>query len=77
LQAAFEGAQQESDQDWEGKNALPGDCLGIGTMLGDEIGMVEGFGEFGEDGGMDTAKRPSCSSPLISKGYFAIIQQSS
>jgi hypothetical protein len=66
LQAAFEGAQQESDQDREGEDALPGECLWIGTMLGNEIGIVEGFGEVGEDGGMDTAKRPSYIYPLLS-----------
>jgi len=38
-------------------------------MLVDEMGIVKGFGEIGEDDGMDTAKRPSWFYPLFSKCY--------
>jgi hypothetical protein len=69
LQAAFEGTEQEGDEDREGEDALPGECLGVGAMLGDEIGIVKGFGQIGEDCGMDAAKRPSYFCPLFSNCY--------
>jgi len=68
LQAAFEGAEQEGDEDREGENALPGERRGVSAMLGDEIRIVKGLGEIRENCGMDTAnaKRPSSFYPLFS-----------
>jgi hypothetical protein len=48
---------------------LPGEGGWAGSMLGDEIGIVQGLGEIGENGGMDGAKRPSYFYPLFSKCY--------
>jgi hypothetical protein len=69
LQAAFEGAEQEGDEDREGENALPGERFGIGAMSVDELVIVKYLGEIGEDCGMDTAKRPSYFYPLFSNCY--------
>jgi hypothetical protein len=60
LQSAFPGAHQESDEDGEGEDAVAGEILRVGAMLGDEGGIVERLREIGEDGGMDTAKSVSC-----------------
>lgn len=59
MQAAFPGAQQESDEDGKGEDAVAGEIFGVDAMLGDEGGLVERLREIGEDDGMDTAKSGS------------------
>jgi hypothetical protein len=69
LEAAFEGAQQEADEDRQGEDALPGEGGWAGAMVFDEPGIVKRFGEIGKNTGMDSAKRPSLIDPLLSIGY--------
>ena len=66
LQAALPGAQQESDEDGEGDDAVASEIFRVDAMLGDEGGIVERLREIGEDCDMDTAKSVS---------YFILIYQ--
>jgi hypothetical protein len=61
LQAALPGAQQESDEDGEGEDAVASEIFRVDAMLGDEGGIMERLREIGEDCGMDTAKSVSSS----------------
>jgi hypothetical protein len=61
LQAALPGAQQESDEDGEGEDAVASEIFRVDAMLGDEGGIMERLREIGEDCGMDTAKSVSFS----------------
>lgn len=57
--AALLGAQQESDEDGEGKYAVASAIFRVDAMLGDEGGIMARLREIGEDCGMDTAKSVS------------------
>jgi hypothetical protein len=69
LQAAFPGAQQESDEDSEGEDAVAGEIFGADAMLGDEGGIMQRLREIGEDGGMKGAKSGSLFYPYLSSSY--------
>jgi hypothetical protein len=69
LQAALPGAQQESDEDGEGEDAVASEIFRVDAMLGDEGGIMERLREIGEDCGMDTAKSVSLIYPYFSVCY--------
>jgi hypothetical protein len=60
LQPAFPGAQQESDENGKGEDAVAGEIFGVDAMLGDEGRVMERLREVGEEVGMVAAKSDSC-----------------
>jgi hypothetical protein len=60
LQTAFEGAEQEGDEHGKRENPLSGKGFVVHAVGGNKFGIVQGFGEMVDNGGMDVAKRISC-----------------
>ena len=59
LKALFSSAEQERDENREGKHTLARKILGVATMGGDKVRVAEGAGKAGQDSGMDIAKSVS------------------
>jgi hypothetical protein len=59
LQSAFPCAQHKGDQSRERQTSLAGEGFVVDAMPSDKIGVMEGFGDFSQNFGMEVAKSVS------------------